>query len=77
MEKIESAFDATFNWNRNRTEEREVREGFSTDSVRQYFSSIRKFPLLKPAEERQLAKRVARGDSIARTRMIEANLRLV
>jgi RNA polymerase primary sigma factor len=77
MEKIESALDGTFSWNRTRTDEKEPREGLSTDSVRQYFSSIRKFPLLKPAEERLLAKKVARGDSLARTRMIEANLRLV
>src|SRR4030065_1980276 len=77
MEKIENAFNGASNWNRSRSEEKEAREGFSTDSVRQYFISIRKFPLLKPAEEKILAKKVARGDSLARTRMIEANLRLV
>lgn len=77
MEKIENAFNGTSNWNRSRSEEKEAREGFSTDSVRQYFISIRKFPLLKPAEEKILAQKVARGDSLARTRMIEANLRLV
>src|SRR4030067_860387 len=77
MERIESACDGTSSWNRSHTEEKEPRETFSTDSVKQYFSSIRKFPLLKPAEEKVLAKKVARGDSLARARMIEANLRLV
>lgn len=55
----------------------EVSEGFSTDSVKFYFNTIKKFPLLKPAEEKLLAKRISKGDQEARRRMIEANLRLV
>ncbi|MBW7956430.1 MAG: sigma-70 family RNA polymerase sigma factor [Deltaproteobacteria bacterium] len=52
-------------------------DGFSTDSVKFYFNTIKKFPLLKPAEEKLLAKRIMKGDQEARRRMIEANLRLV
>lgn len=77
MGKYENASGNTLCTRGVRGEEHEPREGFSTDSVRQYFNSIRKFPLLKPAEERTLARKIARGDAQARARMIEANLRLV
>ena len=50
--------------------------GFN-DSIRAYFSHIRKCPLLTAEEERDLSKKVRRGDKKARGRMIEANLRLV
>ena len=42
-----------------------------------YLREINQFPLLSPAEEIKLAKRIARGDPEARTRMILSNLRLV
>ena len=77
MDKYSTSSGGTFNPRGGRVEEPEVREGLSTDSVKQYFNSIRKFPLLKPAEEKMLARKIARGDALARTRMIEANLRLV
>ncbi|MEK6790658.1 MAG: RNA polymerase sigma factor RpoD/SigA, partial [Deltaproteobacteria bacterium] len=48
-----------------------------TDSVSYYFSDIRRFALLSQSEERLLAKGVERGEMPARSRMIEANLRLV
>jgi len=47
------------------------------DAVRIYFNSVRKYPLLAPAEELHLTKRVAKGDKTARRRMVEGNLRLV
>ncbi|MFZ3072936.1 MAG: RNA polymerase sigma factor RpoD/SigA [Thermodesulfobacteriota bacterium] len=50
--------------------------GFN-DSVRAYFSHIRKCPLLTASEEKELSKKVKRGDKAAREKMIEANLRLV
>jgi RNA polymerase primary sigma factor len=56
---------------------RGVRGGSSTDSVRIYFNSIRRYPLLSSEEEKTLARRIARGDVSARRQMIEANLRLV
>ncbi|MFQ5735412.1 MAG: RNA polymerase sigma factor RpoD/SigA [Thermodesulfobacteriota bacterium] len=53
------------------------REVPSTDSLRFYFNSIKKYPLLTSREEIQLADQIARGDQRARHKMIEANLRLV
>lgn len=57
--------------------ERTEKEGFNTDSVNIYFNSIKRFELLTKKDERDLAKRVVKGDMDARRRMIEANLRLV
>jgi RNA polymerase primary sigma factor len=47
------------------------------DSLDEFLSQIGRYPLLTPAEEVRLAKRVERGDADARRRMIESNLRLV
>jgi RNA polymerase primary sigma factor len=49
----------------------------SLDSLRLYLRSIGKVPLLTAAEEVALAKRIERGDMLAKQRMVEANLRLV
>ena len=54
-----------------------AREVPSTDSLRFYFNTIKKYLLLTSKEEIRLAKKIARGDSGARRQMIEANLRLV
>jgi RNA polymerase primary sigma factor len=58
-------------------EARTGREGFNTDSVNIYFNSIKRISLLTKKDERALAERVVKGDTDARRRMIEANLRLV
>src|SRR5476649_2867484 len=42
-----------------------------------YLREIAKFPLLTPAEEVKLARRIKRGDKAARSLMIRSNLRLV
>jgi len=42
-----------------------------------YLNEIARTPLLTPAEEIQLARRIRRGDKAAREHMIKANLRLV
>ena len=47
------------------------------DAIKYYLKDIRKTPLLTFEQEQELAKRVALGDDEARSRMIEANLRLV
>jgi RNA polymerase primary sigma factor len=42
-----------------------------------FLSRIARRPLLSPAEELRLARRIERGDLAAKQRMVEANLRLV
>ncbi|MCM2679630.1 sigma-70 family RNA polymerase sigma factor [Echinimonas agarilytica] len=42
-----------------------------------YFQEVGRYPLLKAAEEIELAERVQKGDQAARQKMIECNLRLV
>jgi RNA polymerase primary sigma factor len=49
----------------------------SLDSLRLYLRSIGRVPLLTAAQEVELAKRIERGDIVAKTHMVEANLRLV
>lgn len=53
------------------------RNSSANDSVQLYLKEIGKFPLLKGAEERDLAKRVMEGDEEARNLLAQANLRLV
>lgn len=47
------------------------------DAVQMYLKEIGRTPLLNSAEEKELAKRIERGDEIARQKLIQANLRLV
>lgn len=47
------------------------------DSLRLYLREIKATKLLSPAEEKELALRIAQGDTGARKKMIESNLRLV
>jgi len=49
----------------------------SLDSLRLYLRSIGRVALLTAEQEVTLAKRIERGDMVAKQRMIEANLRLV
>jgi len=49
----------------------------SLDSLRLYLREIGKVNLLTADQEVYLAKRIERGDMLAKTQMIEANLRLV
>ena len=49
----------------------------SLDSLRLYLREIGKVNLLTADQEVYLAKRIVRGDMVAKTQMIEANLRLV
>jgi len=46
-------------------------------SLRLFLADVGRRRLLTPAEEVMLARRVERGDRAAKTRMVEANLRLV
>ncbi len=49
----------------------------SLDSLRLYLRSIGQVDLLTASQEVELAKRIERGDMIAKRQMVEANLRLV
>jgi RNA polymerase primary sigma factor len=49
----------------------------SLDSLRLYMRSIGKVELLTAEQEVELAKRIERGDMLAKRHMVEANLRLV
>ena len=49
----------------------------SLDSLRLYLRSIGRVDLLTAGQEVELAKRIERGDMIAKRQMVEANLRLV
>jgi RNA polymerase primary sigma factor len=49
----------------------------SLDSLRLYLRAIGRVELLTAAEEVELAKRIERGDMVAKRQMVEANLRLV
>lgn len=47
------------------------------EDMRQYLSEIRHYPMLTPAEEREVARHCAEGDTDAIRTMVSANLRLV
>lgn len=47
------------------------------EALKTYLKEIRNIPLLTPEEERELNKRVKKGDEQARKAMIRSNLRLV
>jgi RNA polymerase primary sigma factor len=47
------------------------------DFIKLYFNDISKIPLLNSEEERDIAKRIKKGDESAKRILIESNLRLV
>jgi RNA polymerase primary sigma factor len=49
----------------------------TVDGFTVFLADIGRTPLLTPADELELARRVERGDLAAKNRMVEANLRLV
>ncbi len=70
---IEIVADSTTRSRATQEEEREV----AVDSLQLFLSSIGRIPLLTAVREIELAKRVERGDQLAKQEMVEANLRLV
>lgn len=53
------------------------RAASSNDSVQMYLKEIGKYPLIRAAEERELAQKILAGDEEARNLLAQANLRLV
>ena len=51
--------------------------GYTTDALQLFLNEAGRHPLLTPPEELELARRIERGDLVAKDRMIESNLRLV
>jgi len=49
----------------------------STDSVQMYLKEIGKIPLITGAQEKELAKKIEKGDDEAKKQLAQANLRLV
>lgn len=47
------------------------------DAIKIYLRDIQRTPLLTAITEKELARKVAKGDAAARSKMIESNLRLV
>src|SRR5574341_5186 len=62
---------------RPKSERPSAAEPEAPDAVRTYLKAIRTNALLTFEQEQELGKRMRAGDAEARTRMIEANLRLV
>src|SRR3990167_2678356 len=62
-----------------RGRKRAVEEGEtpSSDSVQMYLREIGKISLINAAEEKELARRIERGDLEAKSKLTQANLRLV
>ncbi len=54
-----------------------VSESQHKDFIKLYFNEISKIPLLNSEEERDIARRVKKGDDEAKKKLIESNLRLV
>ncbi len=52
-------------------------DGFTEDSVRLYLREIGRVKMIRPDEEIELARRIAKGDGEAKKKLIQANLRLV
>jgi RNA polymerase primary sigma factor len=50
---------------------------YTVDAMSQFLQEAARYPLLRPAEELELAKRIEQGDLLAKEKLITHNLRLV
>jgi RNA polymerase primary sigma factor len=62
---------------RGGTESKQANADPTLDSLQVFFRQASAYPLLTAADEVELAKRIERGDTEAKDRMINSNLRLV
>jgi len=58
-------------------EQREEPRASSSESLKKYLKEISRLPRVTPAEERELGKRIHKGDAKALRVLVEANLRFV
>ena len=56
---------------------RQIQASIKLDNVQMYLKEIGKTPFLTAKEEKELAKRIEKGDKEAKEKLIKANLRLV
>ena len=75
--EIEIDIQAKKNKKSRKIKNKQVIKSFTDDPVKMYFKEISKVRLLTASEEIQLAKKIKKGDMSAKSRLIEANLRLV
>lgn len=62
---------------RRKKEEQIDFDQLSQDSIQMYLREIGRYPLITAEEERELARRIEKGDEEARKKLTQANLRLV
>ncbi len=61
----------------NELNDKDLLKGAAHDSIQIYLKEIGQYPLIYAAEERELAKRIEKGDEEAKNLLARANLRLV
>ena len=76
-DKVVSDFEEEKVSKKRKKKEIDVPEEASSDLVQMYLREIGRVELLKTEEEISLAKRIEKGDPIAKQKLTEANLRLV
>jgi len=76
-DKTEIDVQVKKNTESRKAKSRQAIKPFIDDPVKMYFKEISKVRLLTASEEIQLAKKIKKGDMSAKSRLIEANLRLV
>ncbi len=80
VDETSSEENETEDDNDSEPEEKEAPRDYgdhSDDAIKLYLKEIQKTKLLTAEEEKELARRIAKGEMAARDRMIESNLRLV
>ncbi|HET9299888.1 MAG TPA: RNA polymerase sigma factor RpoD/SigA [Candidatus Polarisedimenticolaceae bacterium] len=58
-------------------QEREDSRGSGSESLKKYLKEISRLPRVTAEEERELGRRIQKGDGVALRRLVEANLRFV